>query len=423
MAELSVGPMGCDTFVVLPPSTDGKYVIFGKNSDRPSDEVQEVLYVPAKDFPEDAKVQCTYIEIPQVAHTHSVVLSKPSWMWGAEMGANEQGVVVGNEAVFTTLMDYGYDIQERLLGMDLLRLSLERGKTAREAMDVTTKLLETHGQGGPCSEDNPRMTYHNSFLFADRKEAWVLETAGEHWVAQKIEKGLRNISNNLTITTKFDEKSANLESKAKEQGWDGVKTLNFGETFSASGQANDADRQIAGHQLMRNFTAKTGIGPREMMSILRDEPSGICMGRGCGFTSTGSQVSVLPIDPKLPCIHFFTGTPDPSISGFKPFVFDGENTIGSNVVVSPEIPPEKDPAKQIPRFKRPVDRKHELYRIHDNAMSADAKSTMHVLQQVHDLEEMNMGRIMSYIKGGKPVANLGEVFAYCVDRELGVYSK
>lgn len=40
--------MGCDTFVVLPSHTKGHSVIFGKNSDRPNGEVQEVLYHPAK---------------------------------------------------------------------------------------------------------------------------------------------------------------------------------------------------------------------------------------------------------------------------------------------------------------------------------------------------------------------------------------
>ena len=32
--------------------------------------------------------QCTYIEVDQAERTLSVVLSKPAWMWGAEMGAN-----------------------------------------------------------------------------------------------------------------------------------------------------------------------------------------------------------------------------------------------------------------------------------------------------------------------------------------------
>lgn len=47
------------------------------------------------------------------------------------------------------------------------------------------------------------------------------------------------------------------------------------------------------------------------MSILRDKASGICMDSG-GFCTTGSMVSILPRDSSLPCIHFFTATPDPS---------------------------------------------------------------------------------------------------------------
>ncbi len=65
-------------------------------------------------------LQCTYIEIDQAAHTHAVVLSKPAWMWGAEMGANEHGVCIGNEAVWTKVNSPN-DAQEKLLGMDLLR--------------------------------------------------------------------------------------------------------------------------------------------------------------------------------------------------------------------------------------------------------------------------------------------------------------
>ncbi|CAN7997989.1 unnamed protein product, partial [Ixodes pacificus] len=113
-------PVSCDTFVVLPPATKNGCVVFGKNSDRPAGEVQEVVYVPRTSHGAGAKLQCTYIEVDQVAETSAVMLSKPAWMWGAEMGANEHGVCIGNEAVFTHL-NGSDDNTERLLGMDLVR--------------------------------------------------------------------------------------------------------------------------------------------------------------------------------------------------------------------------------------------------------------------------------------------------------------
>ena len=50
-------PKSCDTFVVLPPATANGCIIFGKNSDRLEDEVQEVVYIPAEDHELGTKVQ------------------------------------------------------------------------------------------------------------------------------------------------------------------------------------------------------------------------------------------------------------------------------------------------------------------------------------------------------------------------------
>ena len=65
--------------------------------------------------------KCTYIEIPQVEQVYETILSKPAWLWGAEMGANSYGVAIGNEAVWNRLSEPDYDSVPRLLGMDLLR--------------------------------------------------------------------------------------------------------------------------------------------------------------------------------------------------------------------------------------------------------------------------------------------------------------
>lgn len=72
-----------------------------------------IFYLPFCSY-----VKCTYIEIQQVVHTNAVVLSKPAWLWGAEMGANEHQVCIGNEAVWGR---ESADGDEALLGMDLVR--------------------------------------------------------------------------------------------------------------------------------------------------------------------------------------------------------------------------------------------------------------------------------------------------------------
>src|SRR3954447_18486615 len=163
----------CDTLVASPEYTADGALWFAKNSDREPGEAQIVEQLPAL-IQKSATLQCTYLEIPQESRTNEIVISRPLWMWGAEMGAIQHGVAIGNEAVFTKL-PYA---KVGLTGMDLLRLALERSATARDALDTITDLIAKHGQGGGAGYRNRKFRYHNSFLIADPAEAWVLETAG-----------------------------------------------------------------------------------------------------------------------------------------------------------------------------------------------------------------------------------------------------
>lgn len=353
---MSTFPVSCDTFVALPPSTRDGCIIFGKNSDRPRDEVQEIEYHPSRDhdLSHTPTVACTYISIPQVEHTHAVVLSKPVWMWGAEMGANELGVCVGNEAVWTRLHESQLPEErlatERLLGMDLVRLALERAATAREACDVISELLESHGQGGACSGPGCEpFFYHNSFLVADSHgDAWVLETAGRFWVAERVS-SCRNISNCLSIDTGYQRHQARMMVEARARGlWNGQGKLDFAAVFgpkpanelintvvdtvpgaipgSGTGTAASlagAKRLLAGRSLLETaYSQVNKFSADDMMKILRHHPSNICRAADSAFPTASSQVSILfPANSAHKCCHLFTGTVDTSVSVFKPFLF------------------------------------------------------------------------------------------------------
>ncbi len=147
---------------------EGDRVLFAKNSDRDPNEAQLLDWQPRRAHPGGAQVACTWIEIDQVAETNAVLLSRPYWMFGAEMGANEHGVAIGNEAVFT----HAPTQKLGLTGMDLLRLALERAANAEEAVATIIGLLGTHGQGGGCGHEHRGLSYDNSFIVADRREAF-----------------------------------------------------------------------------------------------------------------------------------------------------------------------------------------------------------------------------------------------------------
>jgi len=204
----------CDTLVALPTITKAGNLLLAKNSDREPLEAQALLHV-LHQHPTEKRLKCTYIEIPQVTETNECILSKPFQMWGAEMGVNEHGLVIGNEAVFTKVK---FEKKNNgLTGMDLLRLALERCKTTAEAISCITSLLEQYGQDANGGYKNSNFYYHNSFLIADTQSAWVLETAGKEWATEKV-KDLRSISNKLSIDEPY-QISKSARSFAQSKGW------------------------------------------------------------------------------------------------------------------------------------------------------------------------------------------------------------
>ena len=326
----------CDTVVATAEATADGISVFGKNSDREPNEAHYLARIPAADHPLGSRVKCTYVDIPQVRHTHCVLLAKPFWIWGAEMGANEHGVVIGNEAVFTKVP---YEEDDALTGMDYLRLALERAATAREATGVITELLAEYGQGGNCGFQR-RVFYHNSFIIADPHDAWVLETAGYHWAARQI-RGVYAISNGLTIDNEWDLASPGLVTNAIRNGWcRGRDDFSFARCYSDSPYTEFSSLRGRRGRTTELLSSQQGsITAATVMATLRDHGKGdgvwcpdkgltgasVCMHARFdpvrGSQTTGSMVSHL--DPDHPT-HFVTGTAAPCTSIYKPLWLDGQ---------------------------------------------------------------------------------------------------
>ncbi|WP_319227788.1 C69 family dipeptidase [Draconibacterium orientale] len=178
----------------------------------------ELYHQPAADHPEGAMRKIyewdtgIYLgEIPQPAHTYGVIGNMNEFQLAiAETtfgGRSELSSQAG------AIMDYG----------SLIYVTLQHAKTAREAIEVMTGLVEEFG-------------YHSSgesFSIADPEEVWILEMIGKGqgekgavWVAQRIPDGyISGHANQARITTfpLNDSKnclySKDVISFAREKGW------------------------------------------------------------------------------------------------------------------------------------------------------------------------------------------------------------
>ncbi|MEA3446978.1 MAG: C69 family dipeptidase [Bacteroidota bacterium] len=162
----------------------------------------ELYFRPAKDYPKGSIMKVyewdtgKYLcEIPQAEHTYSVIGN-----------VNEHQVAIGE----TT---YGgrHELQDTIASMDygnLMYITLQRAKTAREAIKIMTGIVDKYGF---CS-------HGESFSIADPNEVWILEMIGKGpgntgaiWVARMVPDGYVCAHANQARITTFP--------KVKENNW------------------------------------------------------------------------------------------------------------------------------------------------------------------------------------------------------------
>ena len=191
----------------------------------------ELYHYPAAEYPEGAMLDVYEWDvpghflgrIPQVRRTYNVIgnmnehqlaITETTFGGRAELG-KPNGI-----------MDYG----------SLIYITLQRAKTAREAIGVMTALVNEHGY---CSSGE-------SFSIADKDEVWILELIGKGeygkgavWVARRIPDGYVSAHANQARITTFPQNdpqnclySPDVVSFARERGYFKGKDKDF--DFSAA---------------------------------------------------------------------------------------------------------------------------------------------------------------------------------------------
>lgn len=312
----------CDTLCVVRPAG----ALFAKNSDRPSSEPQLIEALAPR--PGGGTLHSQYVGMPD-AGAHSMLGSRPDWLWGLEHGVNEHRVAIGNEKVWTTL-DPAQE-PEALIGMDLVRLGLERGATADEALEAMTSLLAEHGQGGVGNRTTGE-SYFSSFIIADPKAAWVLETSGRSWVAAPVTETAA-ISNRFTVRDEWTRSSPDV---AAGTDWDGFRHPNAPTTH--------ADVRLAASRACLVAVPPAGLTPAALAAHLRDHGEGpwgapgepdaalsplpgefrpdgagvsVCMHIRRVQNTTASMIADLPADPGAP-LRAWVAPGNPCVSVFVP---------------------------------------------------------------------------------------------------------
>ena len=317
---------------------------FGKNSDRQPSEPQTFCVVPRR--PPSAQTALSGKTLPMADAGFAFALSKPSWMAGGEMGVNEKGVAIGNEAVFSKHKP----AKEGILGMDILRAALGASVSAKEAVDYICAFVEKFDQGGNGSFRGS-LYYDNSFLISDQEGAFILETAGHRWAWRAIH-GHDAISNaycieedykRLDTQTRKEIAPVNERAACSDEADPGRKGEK--ESFKAHVEnrfylrfTKGEARRALSLSLLGAFAAKASLaasgapelsdffgilrshGPYDPAKPLSKHMESLCV-HGGGFPASATTASfAVEYKGSEAAILWFTGTSYPCVSLYKPML-------------------------------------------------------------------------------------------------------
>lgn len=190
---LQVRVMACTNLIITKGASSNGSVMITYAADSHT-RYGALFFYPAAQNPKGSMLEVYHYEngklmgtIPEAAQTynvigfmneHQVAIGETTW-GGLDSLANQPGAI----------MDYG----------SLMKIALQRSKSAREAIKVMTELVEKYGYA----------TQGESFSISDANEAWIMEMIGKGryekgavWVAMQIPDGcISGHANHARITT------------------------------------------------------------------------------------------------------------------------------------------------------------------------------------------------------------------------------
>ncbi|MBM4069140.1 MAG: hypothetical protein FJ271_09380 [Planctomycetes bacterium] len=231
--------MGSDMVAALGAATANGMAFFAANCHGPALQCPALRRIAGKSFALGETLSTQFIQLPQVRQTFSILGSQPPGTWGLSHGLNEHHLAAGC-ANWDSRIPCS---QPGLTGTDLVRLVLERCKSARQGFEQLTGFITRHGQGRFAQDAGGRDDH--VFLIADPHEAFLVEAAGNSWASIECH-DVRAVSDAAMIRQDWQRIAPGLADHLIHQGWwrdDGSKLDFCGSLLKEGADAHAAQRR------------------------------------------------------------------------------------------------------------------------------------------------------------------------------------
>lgn len=166
----------CFSVIVGKKATVNNSVLLAHNEDDWGELLVNWYKVPSLSHPTGSKITLQKgAIIDQVPQTYSYLWIQMPGMKFSDSYMNEWGVTIASNQCLSR--ENNANIDNGGIGFYLRRIMAERSKTAKEAVKIAGKLVESIGYNYSG----------RTYCVADKNEAWMMAVVkGKHWVAQRI---------------------------------------------------------------------------------------------------------------------------------------------------------------------------------------------------------------------------------------------